>query len=326
MELSQIYQMINTLGIDQNSVMKYIQDNSAYFLSEEMQDYKQPILSLLDGMDLNFYQKLQMYSPSVNMHRDISYSSETVQLHSHAFYEILYCENGNIQYLIGDNRYSIRKGDIILVPPGISHRPIFQGELSEPYSRIVLWVSSEFVSDLIKHFPNYKDTQNHYIIRTSKSSLDSLKYYFINGIKECQSKNLGWESFLYYNAGMLLTELYRAMETQNLSMPKAKEDELDQIISYIENNYMNKITLEDTAKKFLISQSTLSKLFQNSLGISFYRFVTQRRLINAKKRIEDGESLDTIGNSCGFNDYATFYRAFKKEYGLAPREYQKLVR
>ena len=83
--------------------------------------------------------------------------------------------------------------------------------------------------------------------------------------------------------------------------------------------------MDETAKHFLISKSTLSKLFQNRLGISFYRFVTQRRLINAKLRIEAGESLDKLGVSCGFNDYATFYRAFKKEYGLSPREYQKLT-
>ena len=325
MKFAQIQQMVNTLGIDQNAIMKYIQDHPDYFLSAEMQDYKEPIIKLLDEMDLNFYQKLQMYSPLVNMHRDVSHSSEMVHLHSHSFYEILYCESGNIQYLIGDNRYSIRKGDIILVPPGISHRPIFQGELVEPYSRIVLWVSSDFMTDLIKKFPD-SDTPDRFIIRTSKSSLDFLKTYFVNGVRECQAKNVGWESYLYYNTGMLLTELYRAMGTQIINMPKAKEDELDQIISYIENNYMNRITLEDTAKEFLISQSTLSKLFQNNLEISFYRFVTQRRLINAKKRIEDGESLDTIGNSCGFNDYATFYRAFKKEYGLAPREYQKLVK
>ena len=325
MKFAQIQQMVNTLGIDQTAIMKYIQDHPDYFESSEMQDYKEPILKLLDEMDLNFYQKLQMYSPLVNMHRDVSHSSETVHLHSHSFYEILYCESGNIQYLVGDNRYSIRKGDIILVPPGISHRPIFQGELAEPYERIVLWVSTEFVSALAKMFPSDR-VEDHYIIRTNKSSLEPLKLYFTNGVKECQVKNIGWESYLYYNTGMLLTELYRAMSTKKLHMPKAKEDELDQIISYIENNYTSKITLEQTAKHFLISQSTLSKLFQNSLEISFYRFVTQRRLINAKKRIEDGEALDTLGNSCGFNDYATFYRAFKKEYGLSPREYQKLVR
>ena len=80
----------------------------------------------------------------------------------------------------------------------------------------------------------------------------------------------------------------------------------------------------DTAHHFLISKSTLSKMFHEQMDISFYRFVTQRRLIHAKLRIEQGESLEKIGTTCGFNDYVTFYRAFKKEYGISPKEYQTL--
>ena len=84
-----------------------------------------------------------MDSPYVNTHRDISYTPESLQLHSHSFYEILYCESGSIQYLIADKRYRIHAGDIVLVPPGVSHRPIFYEEMSEPYSRIVLEPAEE---------------------------------------------------------------------------------------------------------------------------------------------------------------------------------------
>ena len=77
------------------------------------------------------YQELEMNSPYVNTHRDISVEPERIQLHSHSFYEIIFCENGNIQYLIADKRYRIHTGDIILVPPGISHGPLFYDEMKE---------------------------------------------------------------------------------------------------------------------------------------------------------------------------------------------------
>ena len=156
MNLSQIQQMITTLGIDQETIMKYIQEHSDELLSMEVQGFKQPILNLFSDPDFNIYQKLQMSSPLVNTHRDVTYATESVQLHSHSFYELLYCESGEIQYLISNERYSIRSGDIILLPPGISHRPIFYDEFKEPYSRIVLWVSPEFIHDLTKNFPNFE--------------------------------------------------------------------------------------------------------------------------------------------------------------------------
>ena len=60
------------------------------------------------------------------------------------------------------------------------------------------------------------------------------------------------------------------------------------------------------------------------MGVSFYHCVTQRRLIAAKSLIERGTNLEVVSHQVGFADYSTFYRAFKKEYGISPRQYRKL--
>ena len=85
-----------------------------------------------------------------------------------------------------------------------------------------------------------------------------------------------------------------------------------------------KITLEDTAKHFYVSVSTITQLFRQKMGTSFYHCVTQQRLISAKALIGEGKALEDVSRAVGFADYSTFYRAFKQEFGISPRQYRKL--
>ena len=60
------------------------------------------------------------------------------------------------------------------------------------------------------------------------------------------------------------------------------------------------------------------------MGLSLYHYITQRRLISAKNLISTGIPLEHVATQVGFSDYSTFYRAFKQEYGISPRQYRSL--
>ena len=78
-------------------------------------------------------------------------------------------------------------------------------------------------------------------------------------------------------------------------------------------------TLQSAAAHFFVSTRTISRLFSDKMDVSFYRYVTQRRLIAAKSLILSGEPLESIGVQVGFADYSTFYRAFKQAFSISPR-------
>ena len=121
-EIKTLFELIKKSGI--HPAPETLSKNELEALSQDP-DAKVKLFRALGGAGINLYQELEMSSPYVNTHRDVSYGPENLQLHSHAFFELIYCEGGTIQYLIGDTRYRIHAGDVILVPPGISHRPIF---------------------------------------------------------------------------------------------------------------------------------------------------------------------------------------------------------
>ena len=310
--------------------LSFIREISRQFSPPTTPEQMQKILQALreEGIDyLNFYQELEMSDPYVETHRDISYSNAQLNLHSHTFYELLYCINNcGAEYLVGADRYRLQKGDIVLIPPGISHRPLLPEEMTEPYQRYVLWISQEFMERFVEKYAGEKvDKTYGTLLRTGDTKWELLGGYFRRGVWEAENQAPGWEAAVFGNTITLLTLMSRGIQERTASVLKAeKPDLLNEVLAYIELHLNEKITLEETAKHFYVSVSTITQLFRQKMGTSFYRCVTQRRLIAAKVRIGNGETLEDVSRAVGFSDYSSFYRAFKKEYGITPRQYTQL--
>lgn len=277
----------------------------------------------------SMYQELEMSHRFINTHQDLSDGTGKIQLHSHTFYEMIYCcSNSGVQYLIGNERYRLQRGDIVYISPGIGHKPILTKELAEPYHRYVIWMTEEYMQEVFAMCPESwgKYRNRHGIFRTAgMSENEELEMYFKRGVLEERQKKDGWEAAVCGNTTNLLVHMGRSLQLARREIASAEKPELlDKVITYIEHNLSQKITLSDTAKRFWVSESTISQTFKEKMGVSFYHFVTQRRLIMAKIMILEGEAMEEISEAVGFGDYSTFYRAFKQEYGISPRQYRKL--
>lgn len=285
------------------------------------------------GIDLEtIYQELEMNSAYAESHRDISHEAGLVRLHSHSFYEMIYCVGcDRVQYIIGTERYRLQRGDIIWVPPGVSHCPLFPAGMKKPYERIVLWVNAEQMQEFFGRWPelnvHWNLRRRHYLLRTAGMPQErELLEVFQRGCRESEKQLPGWEAALYANTNLLLTMLLRAISGEGEQPLREKTELLDELLAFVSAHLQEKITVADTARQLHVSESTLTHLCTRRLGLSFYRYVTRRRLDLARQLMPGCTDLGTVAEMAGFCDYTAFFRAFKQEYGLTPSEYRKIHR
>lgn len=276
----------------------------------------------------SYYQEVEMTSPFVNTHRDITYSYDAMSLHSHAFYEILCCRSScGAEYLVGQYRYSLQKGDIILIRPGISHCAILPKSLTIPYERDIIWLSETFRNIIrkLQGLPpvSYENDLPTYLIRTAGTPWEFLCDMIHSGVLEEEKKQKYWQTNVIGNTIQVVSHLRRAYESQTaLSLKAETPDLLDNIIAYIEDHFHEKLIMCEVAKQFYVSERSISSLFRKRLGTTFNQFLTQRRLIAAKSLILEGLPMDIAAERAGFANYSTFYRAFRKEFGIPPNIYR----
>lgn len=124
---------------------------------------------------------------------------------------------------------------------------------------------------------------------------------------------------------MLFYILFNKCSSRNAQKKDYKSlEKMKLILKFVENNYMEKITIEDVAKEVSLSQSHFMKYFKNTMGTSFIDYLNEYRLTMASRLlISSDSSILDIAAEVGFDNLSYFNRSFKKRFQQTPREYRK---
>jgi len=91
-------------------------------------------------------------------------------------------------------------------------------------------------------------------------------------------------------------------------------------LDYINTHLQEKLTADVLADRFFVSKYYLMHSFKEETGRSMGSYITTKRLLLARQYISGGMPSTQACYECGFHNYSTFYRAWKKLFGTSPKQ------
>lgn len=246
--------------------------------------------------------------------------------HTHDYYEFYIFLEGDVSIEIDGRAYRSHYGDVALIPPGLRHHAIIH-DTRVAYRRFVFWISREYCAQLLKQSVAYGylmqrvETARDYIFHTDRITFNSIQTKVFHLIEECNGKRFGREAKIPLCVNDLILHLNRIAYEQKASAVRPEVQSLyEGLTDYIESHLDEELSLDSLAREFYVSKYYIAHLFKDHIGMSIHQYIAKKRVNACREAILGGMKISDVCLRYGYQDYSGFYRAFKKEFGISPRE------
>ncbi len=251
----------------------------------------------------------------------------SVEMHHHDFYEVYFFLGGKVEYRVEGRLYRLEPGDLLLISPMELHQPIMAPDCTV-YERFVLWINKAYLErfssaevSLTRCFDNALPAHTNHL-RPSATQRAGVMLLLEELVRESYGGDYASELCATGIFLQLMAELNRLALGSSTVIGRSDASPLiGQVLDYIADHYNEPLSLDGLAQQFYVSKYHLSHEFNRAVGTGVYRYITLKRLLIARQMLSNGISPGTVYSHCGFGDYTNFYRAFKAQYGISPREY-----
>lgn len=256
---------------------------------------------------------------------------QTLPAHTHDYYEFYLFLEGDLDLEISGHARPLYPGDMVLVPPGVSHHALMHSS-DRPYRRFVLWVSQEYVARLLKESPDYvflmqrAATSGRCYYHFHEAEFSSIQSRLIRLLEEFHSNRYGRNAAVYLALNDLLLYMNRIIYEREHPVVSGSGDLMQEITLFIDEHLTEDLSLDVLADHVCLSKYYIAHYFKDNLGISIHQYITKKRLQSCSEAIAAGSDITRTFDEYGFRDYSSFYRMFRKEYGMSPREFQEAHR
>jgi len=249
--------------------------------------------------------------------------ANTIPEHDHQQLELIYVLEGEVEIIVNGIAFMFKRDDFIVINPGELHsitmikKGLF-GSLIINY-HMVNQYADLYENEIHCNSVLVKNEKNEEVKKILRGVVNN--YYHKNS-KEAIRLNAYYYQLLY----LLCTDfLFRKKDVIRLH-GNEDENRLNKIMSYINDNYYNVITLEELSKQTYFSAAYLSKYIKKKTGKNFIKVVTEVRLTHAlEDMMHTNKTFMKIALDSGFPNTVAFNKALKKAYGMTPSEYKKRI-
>lgn len=224
------------------------------------------------------------------------------KMHWHYKAQLLYAIQGNMEVTIDNKYFLLPPARAIFIPSKLPHKACS--------TQIVKYRSIYFDPNYFKNLP-----QAIKVINVSALLKES--------IKQACTICLNDTSQLYENAlAQLIIEEVKRTQSSPFFLELPEDHRLQKILNYLKEKQILSENADIIASRFGMSTRTLSRLCMKELGISFYQWYQQLRLLKAIEKIATGLSTHEVASLLGYSNDSAFITMFKRFTGVTPSKFK----
>lgn len=258
---------------------------------------------------------------------------DNMYMHTHAdFCELVIVLSGSATHIVGTEHFSIQKGDVFVISDNTEHgytdannfcicNIMFRTENFFKYDYDIKKSAGFHALFVLEpYFSKEHSFTSRFRLRLS----DFQKVHELTDmmLHEYQTKDEGWQTLFlsgFTELTVHLSRLYSKYQTE-----KKEIMNLANAVSYIENHFNEKITIELLASVAHYSARHFNRIFKETYGQTPIEYITSLRIANACKMLKNSDAcLSEIALKSGFGDSNYFCRIFKKHTGITPNKFRK---
>ena len=244
--------------------------------------------------------------------------------HFHDFDKAVILLSGRVDYLVDRATYALQPWDVLLIGHHVIHKALI--DVSEPYERVILYLDRQFperampAAGLMECFER-ADKQGRHLLKPGPEDIRRLRELLQTLEQAAGDDQFGAQALrdtLMVQLLIALNRVSRAGRTADESTAPQYDPKIASTLSYINENLAQPMTVDQLAERVYLSRYHFMRLFKAQTGSTVHAYVRQRRLLFAAHLIRNGVSVNKAAADSGFEEYSTFFRAFRECFGVSP--------